>query len=331
MPSIIRRDADCDRSAAVPPSISVIVPVLNGAAFVAKAIRSALSQTRTDLEVVVVDNGSTDATWSIVCGMAAQDGRIRAAQAPDQRGAAAARNVCLALARGEWIAVLDADDEMHPTRLHHLLDFAAGRGADLVADNLYLVDGDGNVLRTVWDAATLPDSVDAAEYILRNLASWRQPDLGWAKPVFRRRLVDGTGLRYHTGLRLGEDSQFLFSLLRAGTVLHLLPEPLYCYAQCLGSLAQTWSEDDLRALLEVNRAEIDAAAANDRLRAALLRQRDSLQVQLVHFAFVDAVKRGRLDRAVGLALGHPPVLPRIAHFGMQSLRKRLPRWRYDWA
>jgi glycosyltransferase involved in cell wall biosynthesis len=89
------------------PLVSVVIPVRDGAAFVAAAIDSVCGQSLGDLEVIVVDDGSTDASFAIAAGH--PDGRIRAVRQA-ATGAAAARNHGARLARGEWLAFLDADD-----------------------------------------------------------------------------------------------------------------------------------------------------------------------------------------------------------------------------
>lgn len=96
--------------------VSVIMPAYNAAAFIRVAIASALAQTYSNLEVLVVDDGSTDETPQIVAEMAQADGRVRLLQQPNG-GVAQARNFAIAQARGEFIAPLDADDIWMPTKI----------------------------------------------------------------------------------------------------------------------------------------------------------------------------------------------------------------------
>jgi len=118
----------------------VIIPALDAAAFVGGAIQSALAQSLTDLEVLVVDDGSSDQTAAIVQGFRDQDPRVRLLAHETTHGVSAARNNALAAAAGEWIALLDADDEFAPSRLEGLVAEAEARGLDALADNLQLVD-----------------------------------------------------------------------------------------------------------------------------------------------------------------------------------------------
>ena len=93
------------------PSVSVIIPVYNGAAFVAEAIESALAQTHEPLEVIAVDDGSTDGTATVIR-------RFPTVTLIEQsnRGVSAARNAALETTAGEYIAFLDADDVWAPSK-----------------------------------------------------------------------------------------------------------------------------------------------------------------------------------------------------------------------
>ena|GEM_PF-813833 len=93
--------------ASLRPTVSIITPLYNKAAYITDTIESVLSQTYSDWEMLVVDNGSTDSSWEKA--QAFQDFRIRLLQSPKQ-GPGAARNYGLTHARGEWIQFLDADD-----------------------------------------------------------------------------------------------------------------------------------------------------------------------------------------------------------------------------
>jgi glycosyltransferase involved in cell wall biosynthesis len=100
-------------------NVSVVIPVCNGERFVGAALRSVLEQSFPPLETIVVDDGSTDATRSVVRQFGE---RVRYCYEP-HRGVAAARNRGVAIARGEWIAFLDADDQWYPDKLVSQVDY----------------------------------------------------------------------------------------------------------------------------------------------------------------------------------------------------------------
>ena len=97
------------------PMFSVVIPTFNRRDLVARAVRSVLSQTVDDFEIVVVDDGSTDDTAAVI--RALDDSRIRLVALPHNRGPAAARNAGIAAARGQLVSFLDSDDEYLPTFL----------------------------------------------------------------------------------------------------------------------------------------------------------------------------------------------------------------------
>jgi GT2 family glycosyltransferase len=108
------------------PLISIIMPVYNGERFIQEAIDSVLAQTENDFELIIVDDGSTDATLAILETYGDRLTILR----QQNSGHAAARNAAAKISRGHWIAMIDADDLWHPEKLAHQL--AVSGDADLV-------------------------------------------------------------------------------------------------------------------------------------------------------------------------------------------------------
>jgi glycosyltransferase involved in cell wall biosynthesis len=104
--------------------VSVIIPAYNREKFIERAIRSVQSQDVTNIEIIVVNDGSTDKTPQIVQEMTKTDSRIRLIRHEKSRGAQAARNTGIRNANGEWIAFLDSDDEWLPRSLSLRLEVA---------------------------------------------------------------------------------------------------------------------------------------------------------------------------------------------------------------
>jgi glycosyltransferase involved in cell wall biosynthesis len=98
------------------PLASVVIPAYNAEQFLERTLRSALQQTYSNLEVIVVDDGSTDRTRGIAEAIAATDARVQIVSVPNG-GVAKARNTGLNKATGEFVAFLDADDLWHPTKI----------------------------------------------------------------------------------------------------------------------------------------------------------------------------------------------------------------------
>lgn len=101
--------------------VSVVIPAFNAQRFLARTLASALAQTYKNIEVLVIDDGSTDDTRSIIEEFAASDGRVRSIRTQN-RGVALARNLGIQNARGSYIAFLDADDLWHPTKIERQVE-----------------------------------------------------------------------------------------------------------------------------------------------------------------------------------------------------------------
>jgi glycosyltransferase involved in cell wall biosynthesis len=154
--------------------VSVIIPACNDAATVERTVSSVLNQTYSDLEVLVVDDGSTDQTAALVQSMADVDHRIRLLQKPNG-GLASARNHGIAHAGGEFIAPIDADDLWHPEKIRNQMAVMRDRGdrVGLVYCWSRAIDEQDRVL---WDVTqcNLRGSVYAA-LITRNFLSAAHP------------------------------------------------------------------------------------------------------------------------------------------------------------
>ena len=124
------------------PIVSVVMANYNGGAYLGDAIKSVQRQTLRNIEIIVSDDASSDCSVEIVTQLMADDDRILLLRSDRNRGPAAARNEALGLAKGQWIAIVDSDDFIHPTRLATLVESGVRDGADIVADDLLIFDTD---------------------------------------------------------------------------------------------------------------------------------------------------------------------------------------------
>lgn len=123
------------------PDVSIIIPAYNTELYIAQAIDSALGQTFKNIEVIVVDDASTDSTLAIA--QAYTDPRLRVIGHSKNLGAGAARNTALDAAQGQWIAVLDSDDWFAADRVESLLHFTEIEDTEFIADDLFFIlDGE---------------------------------------------------------------------------------------------------------------------------------------------------------------------------------------------
>ena len=125
------------------PLVSVVIPVYNGQRYIRKTIETALAQTYPSIEIIVVDDGSTDDTADIVGAISRSDDRIHAFR-KSNGGVAAARNHGISQARGELIAMLDADDLWHPEKISRQVAELAASPQDVGVVYCWAIDIDEN-------------------------------------------------------------------------------------------------------------------------------------------------------------------------------------------
>ena len=149
------------------PTISVIVPAYNHAAYIIGALESVLSQTLGDLELIVIDDASRDGTWEAIQTL--RDPRLRAFRHTQNQGAHATLNEGLVVARGDFLAILNSDDTFHPQRLERLVG-ALGDQACLAFSDVDFMYGDGH---------PAPDHERARDYAAACTLCAAQPPSSW--------------------------------------------------------------------------------------------------------------------------------------------------------
>ena len=122
----------------MPPLVSVVVPAFNRDFIIREALESLVSQTYPNWEALIVNDGSTDATSSVVREWMKKDSRIRLIEHNERKGAQAARNTALRVARGDWIAFLDSDDRWLPQSLEVRFK-ATENGSQVVHSECYVL------------------------------------------------------------------------------------------------------------------------------------------------------------------------------------------------
>ncbi|MDT8304989.1 MAG: glycosyltransferase [Anaerolineae bacterium] len=186
-----------------PGRVSVMMPAYNAEQFIAEALDSLLAQSYSNWELIVVDDGSADATGAIVTGY--DDPRIRLITQPN-RGEAAARNVALARMRGEFIAFLDADDLFLPHHLQATVGYLQSHPehAAVYSDG-YHMDEQGARLKSLSSRRRGPFEGDIFEQMVRASDVFGPPTC----VLLRREPVVAAGLGFDEQIVIGPDWDFL--------------------------------------------------------------------------------------------------------------------------
>lgn len=198
----------------MPHLVSVIIPCYNAEKYIEDAIKSALSQSYQPIEVIVIDDGSTDNGIEIV---KTYSERVRL-ERNSGKGACAARNLGMALSKGEYIQFLDADDVLVPNKIEKQLPYLVSGKADLVFCKGFLF-GDGKPMRPKKKAIAPPANIDPFVYCLNQ-------GLSTEGPLHRKSALDKVG-GFDESLPRAQEKDLHIRLGATNIKIVLLDELLY--------------------------------------------------------------------------------------------------------
>ncbi len=189
------------------PEISVIMPVYNKEKYVRDSLTSVLEQTFRDLEVIAVNDGSTDASGTVLRKIAASDARIQVVEIPNG-GVSNARNVGLAYAKGKWIQFLDADDLLEPDYLVKAMDVLQAHPAEILFSGFTMVDECNRPVKEVFLTETgMKNQAELCRCFIENQS--KNGFFGYiSNKMFLRSVWESSGAQFPVGTTLAEDLHF---------------------------------------------------------------------------------------------------------------------------
>lgn len=309
--------------------ISFVIACYNAGPLLEPAVRSALGQQGLTVEVLVVDDGSSDGSFENAARLSSLDPRVVVLQTSSNSGPAGARNVGMNAMCGEWFAVLDADDLLSPERSKKLIAIADQCGADMIADNL-MEFGEEIEPRPMFAIAPPGGTkrLELPEYFQRSRLFGREPSPGYLKPMIRRSALDQAALRYNQGLRIGEDDELIIRALHANLKYVVCDYAGYCYRRHSGSISHRLSLANLDRMIEAEHniaGQLHPAVAKSKYYRgrwnALIRAR-------AFTSSVEALKAGSYLRAALEIAKTPSAIPLYSlpvASRLQRLRGRLKR------
>ena len=214
------------------PLISVIVPVYNVAAWLPRCVDSVLAQTYQNLEILLIDDGSTDASGEICDAYAEKDPRIRVIHKKNG-GLSSARNAGLDVSNGQYLGFVDSDDWIEPEMYAEMLALMVRNEAQLVCAGRYDVDGDTG-RKTIGLCPKRQERVTGEELAGR-IFLWDHCDSSACDKLYRRELFDG--IRYPEG-KTCEDVPVTYRLALKAHRAVLCDKPLYNYFHRSGSISK---------------------------------------------------------------------------------------------
>ena len=226
--------------------ISVIVPVYNTKKYLSRCLDSILSQSFTDFELLLIDDGSTDDSGVICDAYAEKDNRIRVFH-KENGGVSSARNLGINNASGKWIYFVDSDDELLPDGLKTLVENVS-EGADVVMAGYEDVDENGNrscqtnerrSLRLTQRQSVTTIYTGSGLYYFYMGYPWMR--------LFRNDLVKRLNIRFDSDIAIKEDSLFVMQYVcRSNGITQYTTRPVYRYYQRPGSAMSETKHFDLK-------------------------------------------------------------------------------------
>ncbi|AFL49980.1 succinoglycan biosynthesis protein ExoO [Sinorhizobium fredii] len=307
------------------PDVTFVVAAYNAADTITRAVASALAQEGVAVEVIVVDDCSSDATAALVTAI--DDPRVRLIALERNRGPGGARNAGFEAARGRWIAVLDSDDTVRPGRLARMIARAEATGAQIVVDNLDVLSLDGSNVRMFEDAEleALPELTLPA-FIESNVIFRSEHNFGYMKPVFQRRFLAEHGLSFDESLRIGEDYILLASALACGGRCAVEPSTGYTYHIREGSISRVLKLEHIDAMMAADETFLHRYALDplsqrmQRKRARGFRQARSFLLLIEHLKLRSLAGALKTALADPLALRHlrMPIAARLRRLAARA-------------
>ena len=255
----------CDYS----PCISIIIPVHNVSVYLERSLESVINQTYPKLEIIIINDGSTDDSGSICDYYAKLDNRIKVIHQKNQ-GVSSARNQGLEIAKGNWIGFVDPDDAIKQNMYEKMLYAAQNDNTQVALCCFESYEISGRKRNIIWSGSSIIRKVDALEGIV----SEQRFAKSVCNKLFSSKLIGKT--RFNEKVKCGEDHLFVVELLvkMSGSISYI-PECLYQVYRRKGSASAVYHPHRL-----------DAVEVSERV----LKIVSSISERLAHKAQADIVK-----------------------------------------
>lgn len=231
------------------PKVSIIIPMYNASVFLPQCLDSVLGQTLAEIEVLCIDDCSTDDTRAVTEHYAASDGRLRVISMPTNSGPSAARNEGMRQAQGDYLGFVDSDDWVDADYFEYLLNLAVQHEADQVLHTSFVREYRHRSQLVRWTYEEYPSEglITDNAYCANNLYC-----MPYAR-LISRELVERCGLSFPIELRMHEDDFFHRTACLAARRCVVGSGPLYHYRNTEGSLSNT-NDSPIRHRLRLLRA-----------------------------------------------------------------------------
>ncbi|MDA1474908.1 glycosyltransferase family 2 protein [Bacillus changyiensis] len=213
------------------PIVSIIIPVYNGEKYLCDCLNSVVKQTLNSIEVLIVDDGSTDSTHNIIKDFTAADSRIVPIYQSNQ-GPGTARNNAIKQAKGEFVAFLDSDDWVDPETYAEMCEAALVHNADIVFTDIRWEFLDETKNHTQSYTTTANKLIDQDEIRAKILKDFLYNGFyGGVWKMYRKSLLEAYDIKFPDGKYLGEDWVFNMEAFTHCRIAYYINKPFYHYRQ----------------------------------------------------------------------------------------------------
>lgn len=227
--------------------VSVVIPIYNTAEYLPECLESVISQTLREIEIICVDDGSTDATPRILDEYALRDDRIKIIH-KENGGLVSARKVGVSVANGAYVAYVDSDDWIDENMYEQLWQIAEEYHVDMVTCDC-LMEGNYTTLHSdtvpqgLYEGERMAALRDKAIFDLEKHISGIKPSL--CNKFFRRDIIQGAQCKIPDEITMGEDKVCLLTMLLECKSIYIYHQPFYHYRIHANSMVHTGSEEYL--------------------------------------------------------------------------------------
>lgn len=266
------------------PLVSIIVPVYNGEKCVERCLCSIRNQTYKNIEVLVINDGSTDHTERILSRFEESDSRFRIIR-KENSGVSDSRNTAIMQAKGEFLQFVDCDDWIVKDATESLVKAACDHQCDMVITDFYRVIGHAIIHKGHIPVTGPITRKEYAEYMMKAPANFYYGVL-WNK-FFRTEVVRRQGLLCSTELDWCEDFKFNLEYLQYVNRIYVMQKPIYYYVKTKGSLVDT--KIDLPNTVRTKKLLFDYY--KDLYQSLELYEKNKLRIQTFYLEFARDKKR----------------------------------------
>lgn len=258
--------------------VSVVIPVYNTEKYLPVCIDSVLAQTGVSLEIILVDDGSTDSSPCICDKYAEEHDNITTIHIKNS-GPATAKNKGLLLAKGNYIALTDSDDKMEPMMLHKMVNAGYNHNADIVCCNYKQIDEQGVVshLNNTNQLYVL----NHEEGLIHFFSKDKIYSQCWTK-LYKRQMLRDYHIENDPGLRTDEDFIFNIRSFTKAKITVIVDEPLYEYTHRNNSLAHAFFKENISQYIDNRNSRVQVTLKEVQNETKIVKEWSTVHIMMYY-------------------------------------------------